>query len=683
MDLNHDLIRSNSYFKSLDDATYLKLVQQVSVVNLAKGEVLFREGDFADAFYIVKEGAVRISTISAQGQTVFLARLSDNDFFGEQAFSPSSSPRRQATATAQLDAVLYRFPREALLNLQKDYQQLQGMLHKKNLTYLRKKFRKLAESVQDFSYDIKKIMETKLSFPKRSIIYFQKDPAIKAYILVNGEVELRSYDDNKQLKQMVTIVPGQLFGIESFAETDQPVLYDAIAVAKQDSEVIEIDAVQYKIGKDHPILNQLCANFKHQFVVKNKGKVLQFRGEYLEMPVTTSIISLNDGREIVCQQVIGADIFFAELTKTPPTRTVEHKKHEHYHREIMLAGNKIVGLVDYGIWEDSQDLLDSIVNSVELTETQLNEFIETGHIDIQMEVGREEHVCKCMRVSYQVINQLIVSAKADFNEISQKTGAGTICGGCKPIILEMLGTNVWTPCVIAKIIDRSPEVKSFQLRPTTGNVVPFKPGQYLVVKAKINNAWVQRNYTLTSRGDNPYFEITVKKEPKGIFSPWLFERRDSHSIIYIAGPYGQFTLQEPVVTPIACFMGGIGITPAIAFLRHLSQIKVNQRIYVDYSVQNAGQIILREELEKIAEKNTDILLNHRITNIHGLITEDEVQKIISSIAGCHVYMCGPKGLEKLVIDSFNKMDLPPERLHVEQFIHAGAPDNVPQMINLN
>jgi CRP/FNR family transcriptional regulator len=108
MDLNHDIIKSNPYFNSLNNESYSKLAQQIAVLNLHKNEVLFREGDFADAFYVVAKGAVRITTINVQGKTIFLARIAEGGFFGEQAFSSSSSSRRQAAAMAQMDTVCNR-----------------------------------------------------------------------------------------------------------------------------------------------------------------------------------------------------------------------------------------------------------------------------------------------------------------------------------------------------------------------------------------------------------------------------------------------------------------------------------------------------------------------------------------------------------------------------------------------
>lgn len=681
MDLKHDVIKANPFIGSLDEKDYAKLIRNTSVLHLRPQEVLFHEGDFSDAFYIVIKGAIRITTVDSNRKIIFLARIGEKSFFGEQAFSLASSPRRRATAAAQTTTVLYKFPRDSLLSLKLSDQGFLRILQEQDIRYLREKLHNLASSIQQSSYPIEKITKNSQSYLTRSIIFSQDELAKTAYILVTGEIELRNYDEDKQLKNIISIGPGQIFGIEALSENG---VYNYTAVVKHESIAMVIDSSEYNtMIKENPLLKELCANFNRQFPFKSKGKILQFRSEYLDMPAMTSIITLEDGRELICQQIIGLNIFLASITNMSPNREIKYTLNENFNRELSLLDSKIIGLLDYGIWEDSYKLLDLLIDSVDLSEIQLNEFSETGHISIQSanKLDYKELVCKCMRVSYRVINQLIVSQQANFSEISQLTGAGTICGACKPIILEMLGTDAWTPCNITQIIHHHPDIRSFQIQPLNRKVVPFKSGQYIVIKAKIGNVWIQRTYTLTSTPDQPYYEITVKKEHKGLFSPWLFKHANEKLIVYIAGPYGQFTLEPAKEMPIICFMGGIGITPAIAFTRYIVKALQHQRIYIDYSALHADQFILSDEFTSLTKQYKNVLINHRITSISGVLTEQEIEMTVSSIEQCHIYVCGPKGLEKLVIDTLNMIKFPKNRIHVEQFIHAGSPEDAPKMIN--
>lgn len=345
--------------------------------------------------------------------------------------------------------------------------------------------------------------------------------------------------------------------------------------------------------------------------------------------------------------------------------------------------DKIVGMIDYGNWQDSAQLFDYMVDGVTLSEKDIKTFTETGHIELTTtgNLSSQELICKCMRVTSQVINQCI-SEHATFQEISDRTGAGTICGACKPTILDMLGAKVWTPCYIKKIITHKDHIKSFQFQPIDHHITSFFPGQYVVIKVKINDVWIQRNYTLTSTPHDHYYEITVKKEEKGIFSSWLFEHAKENIILYVAGPYGQFTLESAKNRPLVCFMGGIGITPAIAFLRFLAKENKQQRILIDYSVKETNQFILMEEFSSLMKKFPNLYINFRVTRISGSLTEKEIESITASIPECHIYVCGPKGLEKLVENTLKKLNFENERIHVEQFIHAGSPENEEKLISL-
>lgn len=681
MDLDRSIIKSNPFFNLLDEQDFSRILQSCTLVNLNPKEVLFHEGDFSDAFYIVKQGAIQITTINSNGETVFLARVGADGFFGEQAFSPSFSPRRRAKAAAQIETTLYKFPRNVLLSLKRVDPKFQTFLQEKGSQYIKEKLQKLTNSFHGSSYHLVELMKEEKFYPKRAVIFYQEDVANRAYILVSGEVELHCYGHENKIEQIVNIGPGQMFGVEGL---DKDKTYHATAVAKLDANMLIIDSSQYhKMAEDHPLLKNLGDHFTNQFAFKAKGKIIQFHSEYLDMPATTSIISLDAGREVICQQVAGAEIFLASITNIPITKEIKYIHDERYYRTLSLSDNKIVGLLDYGMWEDRDRLFELIINGDEISEKNLQEFETTGHLTSRhIEKSESDLVCKCMRVSRGEINHLIVTKKADFAGIMQQTGAGTVCGGCRPSILEMLGTNAWSSCAVSQVVDHNPDIKSFRLTPLQGDILKYHPGQYLVIKVNIDNEWVQRNYTLTSIPEQSYYEITVKKETKGLFSSWLFENHNKDLIVYVAGPYGQFTLDQAKEQPVVCFMGGIGITPAVAFTRSLISSNKKQQIYIDYSASQVEQFILMDEFADIERKHKNVTINHRVTGVYGKVTEQEIRNIISSIEGCHVYICGPKGLEKLVTETFNQMNLEPERLHAEQFFHAGAPENVTQTISL-
>lgn len=66
-----------------------------------KNDVLFLQGDDADAVFYIQEGRVKLTVVSAKGKEAVVAILERTDFFGESCLA--GQPLRMASARA-LDA---------------------------------------------------------------------------------------------------------------------------------------------------------------------------------------------------------------------------------------------------------------------------------------------------------------------------------------------------------------------------------------------------------------------------------------------------------------------------------------------------------------------------------------------------------------------------------------------------
>src|SRR3989440_4726847 len=76
----------------------------MSEIELARGEVLFHEGDPGDSLYVVLRGKIKLGRASGDGRENLLAVLGPGEMFGELSlFDPGP---RNATGTAVADTVL-------------------------------------------------------------------------------------------------------------------------------------------------------------------------------------------------------------------------------------------------------------------------------------------------------------------------------------------------------------------------------------------------------------------------------------------------------------------------------------------------------------------------------------------------------------------------------------------------
>jgi len=89
-----------------------------AVSSYAGGQVIFAQGDPADAVFYVQAGQVKLTIVSAQGKEAVVGIFSPSDFFGEASLA--GQPLRIATATAMGDCVIVRLSKPAMIRLLHD-----------------------------------------------------------------------------------------------------------------------------------------------------------------------------------------------------------------------------------------------------------------------------------------------------------------------------------------------------------------------------------------------------------------------------------------------------------------------------------------------------------------------------------------------------------------------------------
>ncbi|HEY6968414.1 MAG TPA: cyclic nucleotide-binding domain-containing protein, partial [Candidatus Angelobacter sp.] len=85
-----------------------------TIVNLKKKQIIFSQGDPAEAVFYIQRGKVRLSVISASGKEATIALLGAGDFLGEECIA-HSQPLRMATATAITDGEILKIDRREMV----------------------------------------------------------------------------------------------------------------------------------------------------------------------------------------------------------------------------------------------------------------------------------------------------------------------------------------------------------------------------------------------------------------------------------------------------------------------------------------------------------------------------------------------------------------------------------------
>jgi len=89
-----------------------------TLVKYRHNQVVFAQGDAAEAVYYIEDGRVKITVVSDQGKEAVVAIHDKGDFFGEACLT--GQPRRLATATAMTDGVIMKLDKAMIARVLHD-----------------------------------------------------------------------------------------------------------------------------------------------------------------------------------------------------------------------------------------------------------------------------------------------------------------------------------------------------------------------------------------------------------------------------------------------------------------------------------------------------------------------------------------------------------------------------------
>jgi CRP-like cAMP-binding protein len=141
-----EVVRRAPLFTALDEAAAISLRASMDTVKIAKGSILFKEGDDGEHLYVIIDGKLKLGTSSGDGRENLLSILGPGEMFGELSlFDPGP---RTSTATAVTDAKLLSLSHEKVIPWLKQNPEVSLQL----LTRLSQRLRRTNEAVGDLVF---------------------------------------------------------------------------------------------------------------------------------------------------------------------------------------------------------------------------------------------------------------------------------------------------------------------------------------------------------------------------------------------------------------------------------------------------------------------------------------------------------------------------------------------------
>jgi putative peptide zinc metalloprotease protein len=107
---HRSLLRRNPLFATMDEAEIDLLVSRLGVERYWPGQVVIRQGDAGDTFYIIKRGHVEVTQRDERGVSGVVNQLDRGDYFGELALLHDAPRNATCRATVATELLTLRRP---------------------------------------------------------------------------------------------------------------------------------------------------------------------------------------------------------------------------------------------------------------------------------------------------------------------------------------------------------------------------------------------------------------------------------------------------------------------------------------------------------------------------------------------------------------------------------------------
>lgn len=223
---------------------------------------------------------------------------------------------------------------------------------------------------------------------------------------------------------------------------------------------------------------------------------------------------------------------------------------------------------------------------------------------------------------------------------------------------------------VDEIIKRTDDVKSFRFKRPEG--FDYDPGQFLFLTIPIGGKENTKHFTISSSPTEKEFIEFTKKITDHEFSVAL-ARLEIGDWAQIDGPYGDFTFKGEHPR-IGMMTGGIGITPLRSIIKYCSDAGVKSQITLLYGNRSEENIVFREELDLLKEKNPNLRVVHTLSRPgdgwsgrRGHIDIEMVREEIPDYAARVFYVCGPPALVSECENILKALKIPESKIIAEDF----------------
>jgi CRP-like cAMP-binding protein/bacterioferritin-associated ferredoxin len=461
-------LRESGLFRGLEERR-LAAVAQAAVETVAPpGQLIIVEGDPGDRMFLVLDGAVQALVHDREGREVVLARIEAGGHFGEQALLPGSSGRRNATVRTVTRTRLAEVPKaafEAVLSVD-------DALRERVLDLSVERMARHLEALSPLAraLEVASLAPAPRQLRDGEVLFRQGDEADALYLVRSGTLVV-SREEAGETRMLGQVGRGACVGELGLLERSAR---SATAVALGPVELLAIDAAQFRsVYERSDQLRDTLATLRRAYELPARGVATQHSGTFDVKDWITTLYHLTDGRRFAAYRPVGNDVYALErLDVQPPAERLRFALPGSASRELRLAPDgTVLGLTARGEWPDASAVHLFVLDGGRVGAAERERFGQNGSPlaagPIEATTTEAAVLCRCVGVGRDRLRAAIDAGATTFDRLQAETGCGTVCGGCVPQVLELLGGQSWLLADVVEERDEAPGIRSFVLAPRT------------------------------------------------------------------------------------------------------------------------------------------------------------------------------------------------------------------------
>ena len=231
--------------------------------------------------------------------------------------------------------------------------------------------------------------------------------------------------------------------------------------------------------------------------------------------------------------------------------------------------------------------------------------------------------------------------------------------------------------LVSNVVKESNDIWTVEFKPRDGISFPYRPGQFGYFRMLSKEIPDEEHPFSISSTPTDLSKISITVKGSGDFTQSI---KNVHigDQVQIDGPYGRFSYTDfPDDRAIVFIAGGVGITPILSMVRHMSEQKEKRQILLIWGTRTQSDLIRAEELVQLQEK----MINFKwipvlsgdanwkgekgyidFTKLQYLLTKENLTANTTGF-----YICGPVVLMDLARRYLQQLGIQKQNVHYEQF----------------